>query len=488
MIDKVYFDLFGLLIKYSLCNKLISNKFISVFLLTRFDFYYLLNIILFVNDLFFLHCYFLNYFNLVLKDYRIFIYSEFYLYFNTLKFFYYKVFNKVKDINVINIKNLSIRIDSILFFVLNVYVEYCRIFFLNNFISSTSILKNNSNLGKFFINNSNNRYLLGKSLIINIAFDRYIIYNRYYNYYNIFDCKLYMKFMDSFLILFDNFFNFNFFNFEFLFYIIKICNKEIYIYILYNMYISLLQFPWLFKFKSCSLKNMYILVKDSRENNLYLFLLTILLNLKDVLLNFYSNDLSLFDNYNNYINYIYNYDFIFIDYVSLLFLKYFKNFNLMNFNKIGLDLSYLWEIFIDWYHFDLCLFVDYFDIYLKYYIDFYMMHYFNNILDCDKSVYQYSQVNMLYKYTNIDNYLLFYYSFFFEILLFFFVFLDFNKLLYIFIYYFFMEYFYKVLLSNKLLNQNEWNTQFLLFYYSFNYPGRFKKLYKFFKINSDLLK
>lgn len=86
---------------------------------------------------------------------------------------------------------------------------------------------------------------------------------------------------------------------------------------------------------------MYILVKDSKENSLYLFLLTCIFDLKDNFIKIFNSNFYIMDMYNNYNNFIGYYDFIFIDYISLLFYKFFINFNLTNFNEVGFDLSYL---------------------------------------------------------------------------------------------------------------------------------------------------
>lgn len=91
MLNKVYFDLFGLLIKFSFYD----NKCSKLLLLSYLDFYYIFYIILKFNDYFIIKSYYFNLFNIILKDYRFFIYGEFILNFNFFLFFSFKFFNKI---------------------------------------------------------------------------------------------------------------------------------------------------------------------------------------------------------------------------------------------------------------------------------------------------------------------------------------------------------------------------------------------------------
>lgn len=98
-----------------------------------------------------------------------------------------------------------------------------------------------------------------------------------------------------------------------------------------------------------------------------------------------------------------------------------------------------------------------------------MVKFINSISNIDGSLIKYSQIDILDKYTKIDSYLCFFYSFFFEVILCVFFLIDLNKILNIFIYSFFFDYILKILSNNKLLGRNEQNSQFLIFYYLYNY-------------------
>lgn len=231
-VNKVYFDLFGLLIKYLFFN----NKFNKSILLSRVDFYYLLNIILKFNDIFIVSSYFLNFSNITVKDYRFFIISELILNFNCLYYFPFKLLNKIIFNNLSNINNLVLRVDSVLFFVLNVYIEYCRIFFFNNYVSR-SLSKKYLNLKKHLINNKSTRYSLGKVFVSNLLFNKFLIYSNHYNYYYLSN-KINYNQLDNILNQISKLNLLNLFDLKFLFFFINIFSKQIYLFILYYIYKS----------------------------------------------------------------------------------------------------------------------------------------------------------------------------------------------------------------------------------------------------------
>lgn len=388
MVTKSSFDLFGLFIKFfNSSSSLINVNYQLSKQVLLLDEYFLL-LLNFIRN-----THMINYNNMglffVQKHYRIFIFIEFLTKFKFLtkfnRFFWYKK----KALFLYTYSSFILRINIVNFFILGSYLEYLRMFFYNDHLRYCSLdFKKDLHLM------SSDREYLNRQFIINILLNKYIIYLKLYNPISPSASNLNILFIVKFFFIYNLLTkskNIQLSN-NFLIYCF---GKWLFIYYILFIYKNWCRFTWMFKFKIVSLWALYLLLRDTKEDSLYVLSLglfylfikcfTYLLSIKLSVLN-----LSL-DFLNNFVLQV---DWILIDYISSLYLKVLDNINVLNYRRLSLDLSYFWEIFLDWYYFDFLVFKDITQKILKFNLEYFCFQY--NSLFLHNNIFLNSKVSELY--------------------------------------------------------------------------------------------
>lgn len=379
MITKSSFDLFGLFIMFfnqsfnfmSINNKLIKSKFfIDEYYF--FFYYFLINAKNANNKK--LSLFFIN------KDYRIYMFIESIIKFRSLKKFNRFFWNKKESSFFFTYSNFVLRINIVNFFILGSFLEYLRMFFYNDHLRFCPFnLKKNLHLM------SSDREYLNRQFIINILLNKYIIYLKLYNSITKPNININLLFIVKFFIVFNLLIQSKYISLNNNFLVLCFGKWLFFDYILF-IYKNWFRFAWLFKFKIVSLWALYLLLRDVKEDSLYVLSLGLFYLFSkcfSYLLNIKLSTLNLsFDFLNNFILQI---DLILIDYISSLYLKVLDNINVLNYRRLSLDLNYFWEIFLDWYYFDFLVFKDVTQKILKFNLEYFCFQY--NPIFLDNNIY-----------------------------------------------------------------------------------------------------
>ena len=375
MITKSSFDLFGLFIKFfnqsfnfiSINKKLKNNKFfINEYY--YFLYYYLTNTCLIKNKN--LSLFFIN------KDYRLYMFIESIIKFKSLKMFNRFFWSYKKAPFFFPYHNFVLRINIVNFFILGSYLEYLRMFFYNDHLRFCSF-----NLKKDLYLMSSDREYLNRQFVVNILLNKYVIYLKLYNSLVKSKIEVNLSFIVKFIIIFNLLIQSKYISLNNNLLVLYFSKWLFFDYILF-IYKNWFRFAWLFKFKIVSLWALYLLLRDVKEDSLYILSLgffymfnrcfNYLLDMKLSVLNLSFN----FSKKN-----ILQVDYILVDYISSLYLKVLDNINILNYRRLSLDLNYFWEIFLDWYYFDFLVFKDVTQKILKFNLEYFCFQYNSVFLD-----------------------------------------------------------------------------------------------------------
>lgn len=374
MITKSSFDLFGLFIKsfnqssnFMNNNKLIKNIF-SINEYYYFLYYYLTLACKVKNEN--LSLFFTN------KDYRLYLFIESIIKFKSLKKFNRFFWSKKKAPYFFTYHNFILRINIVNFFILGSYLEYLRMFFYNDHLRFCLF-----DFKKDLYLMSSDREYLNRQFIVNILLNKYVIYLKLYNSITKPSINLNLSFIVKFFVVFNLLIQSKYISLNNNFLVLCFGKWLFFDYILF-IYKNWFRFAWLFKFKIVSLWALYLLLRDVKEDSLFVLSLGLFYMFSkcfSYLLNIKLSVLNLSFDFSN--NFVLQIDWILVDYISSLYLKVLDNINVLNYRRLSLDLNYFWEIFLDWYYFDFLVFCDVTQKILKFNLEYFCFQYNSTLLD-----------------------------------------------------------------------------------------------------------